>query len=186
MSTATRPDPHPPQAPAASATARRFLLLGLPMLALFACVWVARVFIAVDVVTRVLHMTGLKSIAAVAVVGALLPSLPLGLAYGLLRPRPIAAVALYVALGACILELAFASLTVPWWSFFTWWVLPLECAVVLIIFPLASMIGARCAPRADPRLRRRVGAVIFGVLALCAVIWPMLQGCVRSSSCGSA
>jgi hypothetical protein len=186
MSTATRPDPRPPQAPAGPATASRLLLFGLPVLALFACVWVTRVFIAVDVVTQVLHMTGLRSIAAVAVVGAMLPSLPLGLAYGLLRPRPVAASAVCVALGACVLELAFASLTVPWWSFFTWWVLPLECAIVLFIFPLASMLGARCAPRADARLRRRAGAAIFGVLTLCAVVWPLLQGCVRNGSCGSA
>lgn len=185
MSTATRRNAHPPDAPSEPANLTRFLLFALPVLALFACVWVTRVFIAVDLVAEVLHMTGLKSIAAVAVVGALLPSLPLGLAYGLLRPPPMAAAALRVALGACALELAFASLTVPWWSFFTWWVLPLECTVVLIIFPLASMVGARCAPRADPRLRRRAGAVIFGVLTLCAVVWPLLQGCVRSGSCGS-
>jgi hypothetical protein len=183
MSTATR---SPPEVPSERGNLSRFLLFALPALALFACVWVTRVFIAVDLVAQVLHMTGLKSIVAVAVAGALLPSLPLGLAYGLLRPRPIAAAAVCVALGACVLELSFASLTVPWWSFFTWWVLPLECTVVLVIFPLASMLGARCAPQADPRIRRRAGAIVFGALTLCAIGWPLLHGCVRSGSCGSA
>jgi hypothetical protein len=48
---------------------QRFLLFALPALALFACVGVTRVFIAADVVALGLRMTGLKSIAAVAVVG---------------------------------------------------------------------------------------------------------------------
>jgi hypothetical protein len=73
---------------------QRLLTYALPALALFVCVWVTRVFVAVDVVALVMPMTGLKAIAAVAVVGGLLPSLPLGFAYGWLRPRSVLAAAL--------------------------------------------------------------------------------------------
>src|SRR5437762_6002436 len=113
---------------------KRALVFGLPAMALFICVWTTRVFLAVEVVALFMPMAGLLAIAAVAAVGGLLPSIPLGLAYGLIRPRPILSSAFMIALAACALELAFASLTVPWWSFVTWWVLPTECLVVAIVF----------------------------------------------------
>src|SRR5450432_98619 len=108
------------------------LVYALPALALFACVWVTRVFVSAEIVAGILQMTGLRAIALVAVLGGLLPALPLGLGYGLLWPAPVHGRAL-----------AFASLTVPWWSFFTWWVLPLEGVTLLVIFPLVAWIGAR-------------------------------------------
>jgi len=163
---------------------QRFLLFALPALALFACVWVTRVFVAADVVALGLRMTGLKSIAAVAVVGGLLPSLPLGFAFGLLVGRPVAKRALAVAFAACVIELAFASLTVPWWAFFTWWVLPIECVIVLLVFPAAAGIGAMAFGKTAARMRLRAGATIFGVLTLCALVWPWLQGCMRTGACG--
>lgn len=185
MSTATRNRPRsPPVVPEASRL-QRFLLFALPALALFACVWVTRVFIAADVVALGLRMTGIKSIAAVAVVGGLLPSLPLGFAFGLLVGRPVAKRALAVALAACVIELAFASLTVPWWAFFTWWVLPIECVVVLLVFPVAAGIGAVAFAKTAARVRLRAGATIFGVLTLCALVWPWLQGCMRTGACGA-
>lgn len=165
---------------------KRFLTHALPALALFVCVWVTRVFVAVDLVALVMPMTGLKAIAAVAILGGLLPSLPLGFAYGGLRPRPVFAAAFTVALIACLLELAFASLTVPWWSFFTWWVLPVECVVVLASFPVAAALGERCLRGAHPDFRLRAGIAVFIVVTLCAIAWPWLQGCIRMGACGSA
>jgi hypothetical protein len=163
---------------------KRFLTYALPALSLFVCVWVTRVFVAVDLVALVMPMTGLNAIAAVAVVGGLLPSLPLGFAYGLLRPRPVLGAAFMVALIASLLELAFASLTVPWWSFLTWWVLPAECAVVLASFPAAAAVGERFTRRARPDFRRRAGVAVFIVVTLCAIVWPWLQGCIRMGACG--
>ncbi len=164
---------------------KRVLTYALPALSLFVCVWVARVFAAVDLVALVMPITGLKAIAAVALVGGLLPSLPLGFAYGLLHPRPVLAAAFAVALVASLLELAFASLTVPWWSFITWWVLPVECAVVLASFPASAALGERCARNARPDLRRRAGIAVFIVVTLCAIVWPWLQGCIRMGACGA-
>jgi hypothetical protein len=133
---------------------KRTLVYGLPALALFICVWATRVFLAVEIVALFMRMSGLLAIAAVAVVGGLLPSIPLGLAYGLFGLSPIISSAFGIALMACVLELAFASLTVPWWSFLTWWVLPTECIVVLSVFPAAAWIGSRFSPRKDPVVRR--------------------------------
>jgi hypothetical protein len=164
---------------------QRFLTYALPALSLFVCVWVTRVFLAVDLVALVMPMAGLKAIAAVALVGGLLPSLPLGFGYGLLHRRPVLAASFVVALVASLLELAFASLTVPWWSFLTWWVLPVECAVVLVSFPAAAALGERCARGAHPDFRRRAGIVVFIVITLCAIVWPWLQGCIRMGACGA-
>jgi hypothetical protein len=163
---------------------KRALVYGLPALALFICVWTTRVFLAVDIVALFMPMTGLLAIAAVAAVGGLLPSIPLGIAYGLIRPRPILSSAFTIALTACVLELAFASLTVPWWSFLTWWVLPTECAVVAIVFPLAAWIGSLLFTGSDPIRRRRVGAGVFVLLTLCALAGPWLYGCIRTGACG--
>jgi hypothetical protein len=163
---------------------KRALAYALPALALFVCVWVTRVFLAVDIVALFMQMAGLPAIVAVAVVGGLLPSIPLGVAYGMIRPRPIVSAAFTVALTACVLELAFASLTVPWWSFLTWWVLPTECIVVVLMFPAAAWIGSGLFARGDPVVRRRVGIGMFALLTLCAVIWAWLYQCIRSGACG--
>jgi hypothetical protein len=163
---------------------KRALVYALPALALFICVWTTRVFLAVELVALFMPMAGLLAIAAVAVVGGLLPSIPLGLAYGLIRPRPILSSAFMIALSACAIELAFASLTVPWWSFLTWWVLPTECVVVAIVFPMAAWIGSHLFSSADPVRRRRVGASVFVLLALCALAGPWLYGCIRAGACG--
>jgi hypothetical protein len=162
----------------------RVLSYGLPALVLFACVWATRVFLAVDVVALFMRMSGLLAIASVAVVGGLLPSLPLGIAYGLIHPRPVLARAFRVAAIACALELVFASLTVPWWSFMTWWVLPTECLVMLVVFPVAAWTGTRLFARVDPVTRRRVGIGAFAVVALCAVALALLHGCLNAGACG--
>ena len=162
---------------------KRALVYGLPALALFICVWTTRVFLAVDIVALFIPMAGLRAIAAVAVVGGLLPSIPLGFAYGLIRPRPILASAFSVALTACVLELAFASLTVPWWSFLTWWVLPTECVVVAIVFPTSAWIGTCLFVNSNPVRRRHVGTSIFVLLALCALTGPWLYGCIQTGAC---
>ena len=162
----------------------RILAYGLPALALFICVWVTRVFLAVDIVAMFMRMSGLLAIGSVAVVGGLLPSIPLGIAYGLIRSRPIAFAALKVAAIACVLELAFASLSVPWWSFITWWVLPTEAVVVLIVFPTAAWIGTMLFTRLGPVKRRRVGIGVFALLTLSALAWGWLYGCIRMGTCG--
>jgi hypothetical protein len=163
---------------------KRALVYGLPALALFICVWATRVFLAVDFVALFMRMAGLLTIAAVAVVSGLLPSIPLGMAYGLIRPRPIVSSAFAIALTACVLELAFASLTVPWWSFLTWWVLPTECVVVILVFPMAAWFGSRLFTHSDPIRRRRVGVSVFVLLALCALAGPWLYGCIQAGACG--
>ncbi len=163
---------------------KRVLAYGLPAFALFICVWATRVFLAVEVVALFMRMSGLLAIAAVAAVGGLLPSVPLGLAYGMVRPRPIASIALKIAAAACVLELAFASLTVPWWSFLTWWVLPTECLVVLVVFPIAAWIGSHLFSRSDPLVRRRVGIGAFVFLVLCALGGPWVYGCIHADACG--
>ena len=163
---------------------KRALVYGLPALALFVCIWVTRVFLAVDIVSLFMPMAGLPAIAAVAVVGGLLPSVPLGIAYGLIGPRPIVSTAFTVAVIACLLELAFASLTVPWWSFVTWWVLPVECVIVLAMFPAAAWIGSHLFARSDAIVRRRTGVGVFVLLPLGAIAWPWLHGCIRSGACG--
>jgi len=155
---------------------RRALFYGLPALALFICVWVTRVFLATDIATRLLQLTGLQAIASVAVIGGLLPSLVLGIAYGMIRAQPVVRNAFIVALAACAFELAIASLSVPWWLFMTWWVLPIECVIVLVAFPVASWLGAILFARADPEARRRIGIAVFVVVLAAAVLWAWLSG----------
>ncbi len=162
----------------------RILAYGLPALALFLCVWVTRVFLAVDIVALFMRMSGLLAIGSVAIVGGLLPSIPLGIAYGMIRSRPIASAALKVAAIACVLELAFASLSVPWWSFITWWVLPTEALVVLIVFPAAAWIGTMLFTRVDPVKRRRVGIGVFVLLTIATLACGWLYGCIRAGACG--
>jgi len=163
---------------------KRVLSYGLPALALFVCVWATRVFLAVDIVALFMRMAGLLAIGSVAVVGGLLPSIPLGVAYGLLRPRPVVGAAFTVSAIACVLELGFASLSVPWWSFMTWWVLPTECLVMLVVFPAAAWLGSSLLTRLEPTTRRRIGIGVFVLSTLCAISLALLYGCLRAGTCG--
>ena len=156
----------------------------LPALALFACVWVSRVFVAADVVAFVMPLASLLAIALVGVVGGLLPALPLGVAYGLLRGPPVVPAALVVASTASVLELVFASISVPWWAFVSWFVLPLECVTLVVFFPAAAWVGSHLLSSRPPAVRRRVGLVLFAVLTLCAITWPWLYSCVQLGACG--
>jgi hypothetical protein len=112
-------------------------------LALFGCVWASRVFLAPQVVELLMPEMGVLAVVLIAILGGLVPALPLGIAYGLLAARPVARKALGIAVGAGVIELALASVAVPWWSFFTWWVLPLECLTLVIFFPAAAWAAAR-------------------------------------------
>jgi hypothetical protein len=112
-------------------------------LALFGCVWASRVFLAPQVVELLMPEMGVLAVVLIAIFGGLVPALPLGIAYGLLAARPVARKALGIAVGAGVIELALASVAVPWWSFFTWWVLPLECLTLVIFFPAAAWAAAR-------------------------------------------
>lgn len=126
-----------------AAESGRWIVFTVSALMLFACVWLTRVFLATELVAQWRTLTGLKAIAAVAVISGLLPAVVLGIVYGALIRAPAFRRALAVAAAACVLELGFASLSVPWWLFITWWVLPVECLVVLLVFPSAAWLGAR-------------------------------------------
>lgn len=163
---------------------KRWVDYVLPALALFACVWVSRVFVAADVVALVMPLASLLAIALVGVVGGLLPALPLGVGYGLMRARPVVSAALVVASTASVLELVFASLSVPWWSFVSWFVLPLECITLVVFFPAAAWVGSHLLSSRPPAVRRRAGLILFAVLTLCAIAWPWLYSCVQLGACG--
>jgi hypothetical protein len=152
-------------------------------LALFTCIWVSRVFLAGEVVGSFMPLAGRTAIASIAVVGGLLPALPLGLAYGFLRTRNVLAGAIVVAVLACVFELAAASVAVPWWTFVTWWVLPLECFTVLLFFVLTARAGSQLLQRVPPVVRFRVGVSMFVLLTVGAVTWPWLYGCIRFNVC---
>jgi hypothetical protein len=143
-------------------------------LALFTCVWVSRIFLAGEVVGSFMPLAGRTAIAWIAVVGGLLPALPLGLAYGFLRIRNVLAGAIVVAVLACVFELASASVAVPWWTFVTWWVLPLECLTVLLFFVLAALAGSQLLRRVLPVVRFRIGVGLFVLLTAGAVTLPWL------------
>jgi hypothetical protein len=143
-------------------------------LALFACLWVSRVFLSARLVGLVIPEANLWTIALVAALGALLPGVPLGLAYGLIKARPILGSALAIAAGASVLELALASWSVAWWSFVTWWVLPLECVTLMVCFPAAAWAGSALASGVRPVVRRRFGITLFALLALGIGAWPWL------------
>ena len=113
------------------------------VLALFACMWASRVFVAPWIIELLIAETTLIGVVLIAILGGLIPALPLGFGYGLLAAPPVVGKALRIALGAAVVELALASLSVPWWLFFTWWVLPLECLVLVVFFPAAAWAGAR-------------------------------------------
>jgi hypothetical protein len=163
---------------------KRIVDYALPALALFACVWVSRVFASADVIALVMPLASLLAIALVGVVGGLLPALPLGLAYGLLRERPVVSAALVVASAAAVLELVFASISVPWWAFVSWFVLPLECVTLVVFFPAAAWIGSHLLSSRPPAARRRIGLIIFAALSLCTIVLPWLYSCVQLGACG--
>ena len=135
-------------------------------LALFGCIYLARAFVSGRIVALVVTEANLTAIALVAAVSALVPGVPLGIAYGVTLPRPILGRALTVAVGASVLELAFATYSVNWWEFVSWWVLPLECATLVVCFPAAAWAGSVVARRMDPAVSRRAGITLFALLAL--------------------
>ena len=145
-------------------------------LALFVCIWVSRVFLAGTVVGSVMPLVGVAAVAWIAVVGGLLPALPLGFAYGLMGNRNVLAGAIVVAVLACAFELAAASAAVPWWTFVTWWVLPLECVTVLLVFVFAAWAGSQSLQRVLPAVRFRIGVAMFVLLTVGAVTWPLVIG----------
>jgi len=133
-------------------------------LALFGCIYLARAFVSGRIVALVVTEANLTAIALVAAVSALVPGVPLGIAYGVTLPRPILGRALTVAVGASVLELAFATYSVNWWEFVSWWVLPLECATA------AAWAGAAAFARISVIARRRVGIALFVLLVPLALI----------------
>jgi hypothetical protein len=143
-------------------------------LVLFVSLWMSRVFLAVPVVSLFLQETSPLAIALVAAAGALLPGVLLGFAYGLIPERPVLRRALAIALGAGAIELVLASLTVNWWEFVTWWVLPLEWATLVVCFPAAAWAGSAAGARIRPVVRRRGGIALFTLLALGIAGWPWL------------
>ena len=122
---------------------KRLSLYILLVLLLFACMWASRVFLAPRIVELLITETSVAGVALVAILGGLIPALALGIVYGLLAPLPVVRKAIRIALGASVVELALASLSVPWWLFFTWWVLPLECLTLVIFFPAAAWAAAQ-------------------------------------------
>ncbi len=156
------------------------LALGL---ALFICIWVSRVFFAGQVLGPVIPMTGLGAIAVLAVIGGGLPALFLGFGYGLMRQRQLLIGAVMVAVLGCVIELGTSSAALPWWKFITWWVLPVECITVLVVFVASALAGAQSLPRLVPPTRSRLGAAVFVVMTLGAVTWPWLYSCIRNNVC---
>ena len=122
---------------------KRLSLYILLVLLLFACMWASRVFLAPRIVEMLITETSVLGVALIAILGGLIPALALGTVYGLLAPLPVVRKAIRIALGASVIELALASLSVPWWLFFTWWVLPLECLTLVIFFPAAAWAAAQ-------------------------------------------
>jgi len=151
--------------------------------ALFVCVWVSRVFFAGNVLGPLLPLTGLTAIACITIIGGALPTLPLGIAYGLMPRRNVLAGAIVVAVLACAFELATSSASIAWWNFKTWWVLPLECLTVLVVFVVAALLGSRLLQRVGPRIRVRIGVGIFALIVIAALTWPWLYSCIRFNVC---
>ncbi len=151
--------------------------------ALFVCVWVSRVFFAGNVIGPLLPLTGLAAIACITIVGGALPALLLGFAYGLMPRRNALVGAIAVAVLACVFELATSSASIAWWKFKTWWVLPLECVTVLLVFVVTALVGSRPLQRVLPRIRNRLGLAIFALVVVCALAWPWLYSCLRFNVC---
>jgi hypothetical protein len=125
-------------------TLKRLSIYLLLVLALFACMWASRIFLAPWIVEQMITETTVLGVVLIAILGGLIPALLLGIGYGLLAAPPVVRKALRIALGAAVVELALASLSVPWWLFFTWWVLPLECLTLVVFFPAVAWAAWRC------------------------------------------
>jgi len=156
------------------------LALGL---ALFVCVWVSRVFFAGQVLGPLIPLTGLVGIACIAILGGALPTLPLGFGYGLMRHDNVLAGALVVVVLACAFELATSAAAISWWKFKTWWVLPLECLTVLVVFLIAALAGSRSLQGVVPSVRFRLGAGLFVLITVAALCWPWLYSCIHLNVC---
>ena len=160
------------------------VLAGLALgLALFVCVWVSRVFFAGQVLGSIMPLTGSIAVACLAIVGGALPTLPLGFGYGLMHHGKVLTGAIVVALLACMLELVTSSASVSWWRFKTWWVLPIECVTVLVVFAVAALIGSRSLQNILPLVRFRLGVGIFVLITVGALCWPWLYSCIRLNVC---
>jgi hypothetical protein len=152
-------------------------------LALFICVWVSRVFFARNVLGPLIPLTGPAKVACIAIFQGAIAALPLGFGYGLMRRRNLLAGAIAVAVLACALELATSSASIAWWNFKTWWVLPLECLTILVAFVGAAAGGSRSLRRVQPRVRVCLGAGIFALIVVGALIWPWLYSCLFLNDC---
>jgi hypothetical protein len=163
--------------------AKRVLTSLALALALFICIWVSRVFFTGQILGPLMPMTTLREIAWRAMIGGAIPALPLGFGYGLMRHRNVLVGAAVVALLACTIELVTSSASVPWWKFKTWWVLPLECISVVVLFVGAALVGSRSLRRVAPRVRSRLGAALFVLLTVGALTWPWLYSCIHDDVC---
>ena len=152
-------------------------------LALFICVWVSRVFFVRNVLGPLIPLTGPAKVACIAICQGAIPALPLGFGYGLMPRRNLFAGAVAVALLACAFELATSSVSFAWWNFKTWWVLPLECLTVLVAFVVAALAGSRSLQGVRPKVRVCVGAGIFALIVVGALIWPWLFSCLFLNDC---
>jgi hypothetical protein len=163
--------------------AKRVLTSLALALALFICIWVSRVFFTGQILGPLMPMTTLREIAWRAMIGGAIPALPLGFGYGLMRHRNVLVGATVVALLACAIELVTSSASVPWWKFKTWWVLPLECISVAVLFVAAALVGSRSLRRVAPHVRSRLGAALFVLLTVGALTWPWLYSCIHDNVC---
>jgi hypothetical protein len=152
-------------------------------LALFICVWVSRVFFASNVLGPLIPLTGPAKVACIAIFQGAIPALLLGFGYGLMPRRNVLAGAIAVAVFACAFEFATSSASVAWWNFKTWWVLPLECLTVLIVFVVAALAGSRSLRAGQARVRVCLGAGLFALTVVGALIWPWLYSCLFLNDC---
>jgi hypothetical protein len=156
------------------------LALGL---ALFIGMRVSRVFFVTPILGPLMPLSVLWAIASIAIIAGVIPALPLGFGYGLMRHRNVLVGAVAVALLGCVLELGGSALQIPWWNFITWWVLPLECIAVVAVFVLAALLGSRSLHRISPPARSRLGAGIFVMFTALALTWPWLYSCIAFDVC---
>jgi hypothetical protein len=152
-------------------------------LALFIFVWVSRVFFARNVLGPMIPLTGPAKVACIAILQGAIPALPLGFGYGLMPRRNLLAGAIALAVLACAFELATSSASIAWWKFKTWWVLPLECLTVLVVFVVAALVGSQSLRGVRPRVRVWLGAGLFALIVVGALIWPWLYSCLFLNHC---
>lgn len=147
----------------------RILTCVVATLGLFACVWVSRVVLATPIVEYFMPIKSWLAIALVPIVGGALAALLIGICYGAIQDTPVYVKALAVAFGASVIELVLASITVPWWSFRTWWVLPLECVTLMVCFPLIAWAVSCLVAKVEPATRRGGGIILFAVVLLAVI-----------------